>query len=319
MLVGPRAPLTRRGPWLAALVAAVLAAPNLIWQGVHGWPMLQIARSIASGASASSASRSAVVYLHLLLVGPVLTVVLIAGLVSLSRRPQLRPYAWLPVAYLSFLVIVIASGGKPYYMAGLFPAVLAAGAAPVLDWVMRARSRKMVAAALLGFSCVVTAFLSLPLAPVGSPVYRIAVAVNPDAGETVGWPSYVATIRTVAAGLPADERQRAVILTRNYGEAGALTRARRMSPRDQVALPPVFSGHNAFADWGPPPPTATTAIVVGRFPGGQLPSWFDRCQPVATLQSPPGVDNEEDDTPVQVCRGLKRPWVELWPSIRRLA
>jgi len=319
LLVGPRQPLRQPGPWLAGLVAAVLAAPNLIWQGVNGWPMLQIASNIAGGGSVSSASRYAVVYLHLLLVGPVLTVVLVAGLITLSRRASLTPYAWLPIAYFIFLIIVVATGGKPYYLAGFFPAVLAAGSAPVLDWVRQARSRRIGAAALLSFSCVVTGFLSLPLAPIGSPVYLISVAVNPDAGETVGWDSYVGTVREVAGALPAEERQHAVILARNYGEAGALARARRLSSQDAEALPPVFSGHNAFADWGPPPETATTVIMVGNFTAAQLTSWFSGCRRVAELESPPGVHNEEDGAPVQVCRGLQRPWTEVWPSVRRVA
>jgi hypothetical protein len=319
LLRGPRAPLRRPGPWLAALVAAVLAAPYLIWQGRRGWPMLQIADNIAAGGSASSVGRLAVIPLHLLLVGPVISVVLVAGLVVLSRSRELTPYRWLPVAYVLFAVVVVVTGGKPYYLAGFFPVILAAGAAPVLDWVLRRRSRRIGAVALLSFSCVVTGFLSLPLAPVGSPVFRIAVGVNPDAAETVGWPGYVATVRSVAAGLPAEERSSTVILARNYGEAGALARARRLSPEDAALLPPVFSGHNAFADWGPPPATATTALVVGRFPDHQLRSSFGSCRSVATLTSPPGVDNEEAGAPVRVCRGLLRPWVSLWPAVRRLA
>jgi hypothetical protein len=189
----------------------------------------------------------------------------------------------------------------------------------VLDWVLQRRSRRIGAVALLSFSCAVTGFLSLPLAPVGSPIYRISAGVNPDAGETVGWPGHVATVRSVAAGLPAEERTSTVILARNYGEAGALARARRLSSADAALLPPVFSGHNAFADWGPPPETATTALVVGRFPDIQLQSWFGSCRAVATLTSPPGVDNEEAGAPVRVCQGLQRPWVSLWPAVRRLA
>jgi hypothetical protein len=319
LVMGRRAPLTKPGPRLAALIAALLAAPNLVWQWVHGWPMLTIARNIAAGGSASSTSRFGVLYLHLLLVGPFLAIVLVAGLVALVRRPALKPYAWITGGYVVLLVVVVASGGKPYYLAGFFPAVLAAGAAPVLDWVRRTRRRSQVAVGLFTFSCVVTAFLSLPLAPVGSVIYRIAVAVNPDAGETVGWNSYVATVRDVAAMLPPQQRGRAIILARNYGEAGALSRARRISGEAAAALPAVYSGHNAFADWGPPPESSTTAIVVGAFDDQQLRSWFTRCEQAAQLASPSGVDNEEDGAPVRICTGRQRPWAEIWPTLRRLA
>ena len=133
-------------------------------------------------------------------------------------------------------------------------------------------------AGLLAVSCVVTAFLSLPLAPVGSMGHQVAVAVNPEAGETVGWESYVATVRDVAAALPPAERSSAIILARNYGEAGALSRVRRLGTKDATTIPPVYSGHNAFGTWGPPPESSSTAIVVGRFPGHELQAWFTSCR-----------------------------------------
>jgi 4-amino-4-deoxy-L-arabinose transferase-like glycosyltransferase len=324
VVLGPRARLTKPGPWLAALIAVLIALPNLIWQGLHNWPMLEIARNIAGGGSTSSASRSSVVYLHLLLVGPIISIVLITGLVVLVRQREgtdrsTRPYAWITLAYLTFLIIVVITGGKPYYLAGFFPAVLAAGAGPVLAWATRSTRRKQVAAALLVFSWVVTAFLTLPLAPVGSPIYQIAVAVNPDAGETVGWNSYVQQIQDVADTVPTDQRPATIILARNYGEAGAISRARRMSPVVASALPPVYSGHNAFAYWGPPPESATTVIVVGEFSDTELGSWFGQCRQVAQLTSPPGVDNEEDGAPIRLCTGRKQPWVLIWPMVSRLA
>jgi 4-amino-4-deoxy-L-arabinose transferase-like glycosyltransferase len=324
VLIGPRAWLRKPGPWLAGLIAAVIALPNLVWQGLHGWPMLEIARNIAGGGSTSSASRSAVVYLHLLLVGPIISIVLITGLVVLVRRREGtdrsgRPYAWITLAYLIFLIIVIITGGKPYYLAGFFPAVLAAGAGPVLAWATRSAGRKRVAAALLVVSWVVTAFLTLPLAPGGSPMYEIAVAVNPDAGETVGWNSYVQQIQDVAETVPADQRRTTIILAGNYGEAGAISRARRMSPVAATALPPVYSGHNAFAYWGPPPESASTAIVAGKFSDSELGSWFDQCRKVAQLASPPGADNEEAGAPIRLCTGRKGPWVQIWPMVSRLA
>jgi hypothetical protein len=46
--------------------------------------------------------------------------------------------------------------------------------------------------------------------------------VNSDAGATLGWPELVGTVAVVHRDLPPGERDRAVILTENYGYAGAL-------------------------------------------------------------------------------------------------
>ena len=58
------------------------------------------------------------------------------------------------------------------------------------------------------------------------------------------------------ASLPADERARAVILTNDYSEASPLILL-------GTGLPPVYSGHNAYWSWGPPPDDRTVVIHVG--------------------------------------------------------
>jgi 4-amino-4-deoxy-L-arabinose transferase-like glycosyltransferase len=41
--------LRTRWPWLGVGIAAVISAPNLIWQATHGWPQLAIVRCPAPG------------------------------------------------------------------------------------------------------------------------------------------------------------------------------------------------------------------------------------------------------------------------------
>ncbi|MEO7269726.1 MAG: hypothetical protein ABIW49_11025 [Knoellia sp.] len=247
------------------------------------------------------------------MVGPFLSIVFVVGLVHLWRRPDLR---WLTIAYAVFLVFVVVSGGKACYPAGFFPAVLAAGAIPTLDW-LDARHRTGLAAGLLAVLSIPTALFSLPLAPPGSAVFEVATAVNPDGAETVGWPAYVDTIREVSRALP--DRDNAIVLARNYGEAGAISLARRASEADRALLPSAYSGHNGFAEWGPPPPDATTAIVIGVWPDAELAATFSTCTVQTHLETPDDIDNEENGAPVQVCTGLARPWSESWPALRRLA
>jgi 4-amino-4-deoxy-L-arabinose transferase-like glycosyltransferase len=320
LITGPRRPFSRPRLWTAAGIAALLAAPNLIWQARNGWPMLQIAGSIAGGGSTSSADRASVIPLHLLTVGPVVCVVLIVGVVWTIRRPRLR---WLGVGYLLFLIFVLASGGKAYYPAAFLPALLAAGSMALLDRVLSRRARRVVAVVLLACSVIITPLLTLPIAPVGSALFRIAAAVNPDSAETVGWDGYLNTIRTVAAGVPPARRPRTVIITSNYGEAGMLSRYERMQARTRMppgaALPPVYSGHNGYAAWGPPPADTATVIMVGDVDPGRLSAWFDRCRQAATLVSPAGVDNEENGAPVRICTGPRQPWNRLWPQMSHLS
>ena len=79
------------------------------------------------------------------------------------------------------------------------------------------------------------------------------MALNPDQGETVGWPRFIDTVSRAWKSIPAAERPQTVIFTSNYGEAGAIDVLGKSH-----GLPRAYSGHNGFSEWGQPPASATT-------------------------------------------------------------
>ena len=101
-----------------------------------------------------------------------------------------------------------------------------------------------------------------------------------------------------------------------YQQAGALE---LLHPANGVRLPPVYSGHNGFWYWGPPPDFATDAVVVGDFSPELLSTSYARCEVRSTVTSPAGVSNDLTGIPVRWCTGRLRPWSELWPEFQRLA
>jgi hypothetical protein len=113
--------------------------------------------------------------------------------------------------------------------------------------------------------------------------------------------------------LPPEQRVDTVALTANYGEAGALDLFRRRG----TDLPPAYSGHNSYADWGPPPESATTVIAVG-FDEPSLRRWFASVQPAARVDNGVGLANEEQGRTVWVCTGRRESWARLWPELRHL-
>jgi hypothetical protein len=234
----------------------------------------------------------------------------VAGWWRLARDPALRTWRSFAVAYVVLAAVFLLSRGKPYYLAGLYPVLLAAGAAPVLAWVTRKarRVRGALVGAALALTLTASALLMLPLVPVDELAGTPVVALNYDAGETVGWPEYAATLAHVRAGLPADAR--VAVLTADYRQAGAVD---RFLP----ALAPAHSGHNAYADWGPPPEDAESLIVVG-FRDADLRRWFGDAREVARVDNAAGVDNDLRGTPVHVVRDRLLPWAALWPQLRRL-
>jgi hypothetical protein len=310
LLVGPRPVL--RSSWLVDGVACavLLGAPYLVWQSLNGWPQLEMSRFIA--AEGDQGGRLGFLPFQLLLVSPVLAPVWVAGLVRLLRTAAARPFRFLAVGYLLLAAFYLVTGGKAYYLAGMYPALLAAGAIATDGWLAaaagRLRSRLVVAA--IALSAAVGAAVGLAVLPARAlgPV----LAVNPDAGEQVAWPRYVRTVADVWAGLSRSEQATGLVLTANYGEAGAIE---RYGPAYGLPLP--YSGHNGFARWRQPVGTAGPIVVVG-YRRPQLDALFRSCQQRATLDNGLGLDTEEQGAPVWVCGFPAKPWSQLWPEITHL-
>jgi 4-amino-4-deoxy-L-arabinose transferase-like glycosyltransferase len=306
-IAGPRA--TFRFGWFYAggAIALALWSPYLVWQGSHGWPELSVAHSIAAGNSGSSAPWWLIVPEQLVLVPWYFSPIWIAGLVRLFRDPGLRWCRAVGVAWPVLAVLFMATGGKPYYLAGMTPVLLAAGAQPAVDWTVRAHARARRGLLIVGMALSVLLLpITLPVLPASVVHDTPIVALNYDAGETIGWPAFVGEIAAVYQSLPPDRRAHAIVLTGNYGEAGAVD---RFGPAH--GLPAGYSGHMGFWYWGPPPAAATTAVVVG----------YDRselgfCRTVrlaGQLNNREDVKDDEQGGPIWICQ-LGRSWATIWSS-----
>jgi hypothetical protein len=298
---GPRHLLRSPWVWAGALVALALWSPWLIWQASNGWPQIEVSSEIAAGSSTSSEARWAILPFQFLLVSPLLAPVWIAGLWGLFRDAGLRDYRFFGWTWVALSAVFIASGGKPYYLAGLFPILLAAGAIVIDPWLDRGRVRLRRAAvgAAVAISAVAGAIIALPVLPADRSDF--VVDVNEDIGETIGWPEMVEQVAAVVEEAPGEP----VIFTANYGEAGAID---RFGPAH--GLPRAYSGHNAYADWGRPPGEAGPIVTVG-ISDRLLDGWFRGCRAATSLSNEAGIENDEFGAPVAVCASPVGPWSEL--------
>jgi hypothetical protein len=307
-IAGPRQLLRNPYVWGGAAIAFVMWVPWIVWQADRDWPQIDVSREIAAGGSASSEPWWAIVPFQLILISPVLAPVWIAGLVAFFRDPTFRACRFFAWTWVVLAIVFMATGGKPYYLAGLLPVLLAAGSVKVDQWLERgnAATRKAALVTAVGLSAIVGLTISLPVVPAESS--DVVIAMNDDVGETIGWPDLVDTV----SGVYRAQRDGAVILTSNYGEAGAIE---RFGP--ERGLPQPYSGHNAYADWGPPPDGAAPVITVGLAPS-EMAAHLDGCRVVGRIDNDHDVDNDEQGAPVMVCSGPRGSWREAWPELSHL-
>jgi hypothetical protein len=308
VIAGPRAPLRSGWFYAGGAIALGMWAPYLAWQGSHGWPELAVAHSIAAGESGTSAPWWLILPEQLVLVAWYFSPIWITGLVRFFRDPELRWCRAIGVAYPVLAVAFMLTGGKPYYLAAYIPVLLAAGAQPAVDWAGRAHRRRRAGLITAGLVLAVLQLpITLPVVPVSVVHDTPIVALNYDAGETIGWPAFVQEIAAVYRSLPPVQRSATVVLASNYGEAGAVD---HFGPGD--GLPAAYSGHMSFWYWGPPPARATTAIVVG-YRRSQL-SFCGSVRLAAHLDNHVHVNDDEQSALVWICQQLTGTWQAIWPA-----
>jgi 4-amino-4-deoxy-L-arabinose transferase-like glycosyltransferase len=300
-----------RGPWpyVAAAIALVIWAPNLIWQADHGWPQRELSGQIAGDDPLGA--RAEFLPFQLLIVSPLLAPVWISGLVWLLRDARARPFRPLGIGYVALLVVCLLTGAKVYYAVGTYPALLGAGGVALEGWLARPRHTALAGAAV-AVSAVISALIALPIVPARSLDTTPIPAISEDVPETVGWPAFADEMAGVWRRLAPAERRRAVIFTGNYGEAGAIE---RYGP--ERGLPRAYSGHNSFWSFGRPPGAAGPVIAVG-FDMSELQPRFRGCRVAGRIDNGEDVDNEEQGGPIMVCDGPRQPWATLWPRLHHL-
>lgn len=311
LLVGPRRVLVSRWLWAGAAVAAVVSAPNLVYQAVNGWPQIEMASAISHHEPGKE--RALLLPMQLvLLVGPVLAPVWIAGIAGLLRRRQWRPVRAFAVAYPLLCLLVLALPGHYYYPTGLLYVLYAAGCVPVGAWLAARPQRRILVGAAVAVNVGISIVLTMPILPITAIVGTPIPQINQVIDDQIGWPGYVRQIAEVYGSLPSQERAAAVIITDNYGEAGAVDRYGA-----RYHLPQVYSGHNELYYLHRPPPSATVAVLV--VPGGSgvvLAEAFERCEVAGELRNDTGIESGEDGVALYVCRQPRRPWNQLWPRFR---
>ena len=122
LVAGPRRVLRSGWLWAGLAIALLLlvALAGLAGACTAGRSSTCHRRSRAA-ARRSSQPRWLLLPFQFLLVSPVLAPVWIAGLVALLRRPALRAFRFFAIAWAVLVVVFLVTGGKPYYLAGLFP------------------------------------------------------------------------------------------------------------------------------------------------------------------------------------------------------
>jgi len=313
-----RSHLRTRGPWIAAALALGIFAPHVLWQMQNDWPTAEFIRNAARYKNVNLGPLGFLLA-QIRDFGPLNAAIWIPGLIWLAVAERARPHRGLAIVFVvAFLAFM---GGKAYYLAPAILGPLSAGPVFVESFVERPRLTwlKIPVLLLLLISAAVPLPIVVPLlAPEQLGSYMRGLGLIPEKAERselgvlpqhfadrFGWRELASITATAWNSLTAEERSRAIIVTSNYGEAGALNYYGRA-----LGLPTATSQHNNFFLWGPGNPQATIVIGVG-IGVDDLGEAFSDVRPVGSLKDPLAMPYERE-APVSICRGPKLPLAQEW-------
>ena len=315
-----RRDLRSRQVLLGAGVAGVIFLPHIAWQVANDWPTAEFIANAQAYKIAAFSPRAMIADQALGMLPPAIAVWGV-GLGALLFWGRLRTFRPLGIAFVVVLGILLVERSKPYYLAPAYPPLLAGGAIAWESLSERVGWRwlRPALAAVIGGAGLALAPLAIPVLPVETFVsYQRSLGIAPAASERqdigalpqhfadrFGWPEMAEQVARVWRSLPAEDRQRCLVLGRNYGQAGALRYYGR-----ELGLPFARSQHNSFFEWGPGAGPYEAVLAIG-YRRDDLLEAFEEVVEVGRF-SHPWVMPYENDQPIFVCRRPRRPFEELW-------
>lgn len=328
--------------WFGGLAAFLIFLPNLLWNIHYHWPFVELMHNIREDGRDVVLPLPQYFFQQILLVNPFTAPIWIRGLIVFFVSARFKPYRTLGWCYLVCFTVFFLLHGKTYYLAPVYPMLLAAGAVVVESTIDGRKSKtaevapsKPRSSRLAWLKPVIVTLLLVSgsyLSPVVVPILsadaflayvkylpmKLPVMEHSHAraalpqwyADQFGWREIVAETAKAYNQLSTAERPSCGIFAQDYGQAGAID---FFGPR--FGLPPALSGHQTYWIWGPRGYSGNCLIVLDDN-RERLEELFERVEYVGTSDANPYA--LEQQIPVFICRGAKFGTLEkVWPQLKK--
>jgi hypothetical protein len=327
LLTEQRRVLLDKWIWLGGLAAFLIFLPNLLWNVHYDWPFLQLMHNIKADGRDVVLGPVDYFLQQTFLVQPLTAPIWITGLIAFFVSPKLKPYRLLGWSYLVCYAVFFALHGKNYYLAPIYPMLLAAGAIVIEAAISRPRL-SWLKPAIIVVLVAGGAFLAPVVVPVLSPEtflaytrhlpFKLPVMEHSHAraalpqwyADQFGWDEIVAETALAYDRLDPSERRDCGIIAQDYGQAGAIDFLGR-----RYGLPPALSGHQTWFLWGPRGYSGNCMIVLDDRKE-VLEKYWAQVEYVGTSADNPYA--LEKEIPVFICKRSKfGSLAQIWPRLKR--
>ncbi len=324
--------LVTRWSWFGGLAALLIFLPNVLWNLHHDWPFVQLIRAIKAENRDVVLGPFSYFVQQTLLLHPITAPIWLVGLGGFFWARQLRPYRLLGWCYLVCYGVLFALHGKAYYLAPIYPMLLAAGAVIIeaaLEGERQERQRLQWLKPLMVIVLLASGVHLLPVVvPIFSPErfvaytktlpFKLPVTEHSHVGfalpqwyfDQFGWKEIADATEVAWDRVPAAARSDCGIFAQDYGQAGAVDFFGR-----EHGLPPAMSGDRTYFLWGPRGYSGNCMVVLDDRPE-VLERYWRRVTLITISKDNPYAG--ERNIPVFWCEGKKfESWTKLWPNLKR--
>jgi 4-amino-4-deoxy-L-arabinose transferase-like glycosyltransferase len=325
LLTSERRAFKSRWFWLGGVAAILIFLPNLVWNIRNHWPFLELTRNIRTDGRDVQLSAFQYFAQQVLLIHPLNAPLWITGLIGLLAAARWKQYRMLAICYIVAFAVVAGLHGKNYYLAPIYPMLLAAGAV-MIEQALEKRSA-WLKAAIIAVLLVGGAWL----APITIPVLRVGGFISymnalpfviprseknhlsanlpQHYADQFGWEEMAANVAQAWYRISLQERPACAIFGQNYGQAGAIDFFGR-----RYGLPPALSGHQTYWLWGPRGYSGNCLVVIGDRPD-RLQQLFEQVEFAGSSDNPYALERH---VPVYIAKGAKfGSLAELWPQLKK--
>jgi hypothetical protein len=324
--------------WLGGLVAFLIFLPNLLWNIHYHFPFNELMHNIRANGRDIVLPFGQYFFQQTILIDPITAPIWLTGFFALLFSTRLKPYRFLGWCYLVCFSVFFILHGKNYYLAPVYPMLLAAGAS-ILESAINGKSAevtpkksrpgwlKPVIIVILIASGAHLAPVTIPILspdrfityshtlPMKLPVMEHGHERSPLPqwyADQFGWEEIVAETAVAWNRLTPAERQdeNCGIFAQDYGQAGAIDFLGR-----KYGLPRSLSGHQTWWLWGPRGYSGNCMIVLDDRPERMAELW-DHVEYVGDSSDNPYA--LEKNIPVAICRGAKfGNLAQVWPELKK--
>lgn len=280
--------------WKAVLLAFLLILPNIIWQFVHHFPVIQHMKALKETQLDNNSSLGFLKGQFLFFFGsiPLIFAVLIA---FIQYRP-FRIFRIIGITFLTVLVLFSFLKAKEYYAIGLYPVLFAFGSV-YIEQILSRKGRLIVVPALIGFNLLFFVASAKLVYPVMSPaeineskadfdqlgMLRWEDGKNHDLpqdfADMIGWREMAEKSLIAYQAIPPEELKNTLIFCDNYGQTGALNYYNRGK------MPEAYSFNTDYIYWLPQLDRIQNILIIGKKPSPEIISMFAGFERVGVVEN----------------------------------